>query len=329
MYKRPSARSVRRAVVLFGASAAALVSAAASEAGSLATDASAAGDTIVISDSAARIASSLAGLDLRFLDSLLGRSKKLRARFVPTTEASESALLIRLFGDSAFRAPGIYSLQGRQVDGSFALISKRPFNHKVAGRIGGYRIGFWPFEGRSARSEQYESPDGFIEVTPANQDTRISEHFQLRDFLTKDQHAVWPKYLVLNERLIDKLELVIDELQAEGIRVTHLSVMSGFRTPRYNAQGVGKGGRAATSRHQYGDAADVFVDNNRDGIMDDINRDGRVNTRDAAVLLRAVERVELAHPQLIGGVGVYPATRSHGPFAHIDARGHRARWGEG
>ena len=329
MFRLSSARSIRRATALIGVISAALVSAAASEAGSVSGGALPSHHASVFTDSTGRLASSLTGLELRFLDSLLGRSKKLRARFVPANRASESASLIRLFGDSAFRTAGIYSLVGRPASGAFALISMRPFSHKIAGRIGGYRIGFWPFERIAARSEEYQNPDGFIEVTPENQNTWVSEHFQLRDFLTKDQHAVWPKYLVLNERLIDKLELVIDEMQTQGIRVTHLSVMSGFRTPRYNAKGVGKGGRASTSRHQYGDAADVFVDNNRDGYMDDINRDGRVNTLDAKVMLRAVERVELVHADLIGGVGIYPATRSHGPFAHIDARGHRARWGEG
>jgi hypothetical protein len=81
------------------------------------------------------------------------------------------------------------------------------------------------------------------------------------------------------------------------------------------------------SRHQYGDAADVFVDNNGDGRMDDLNHDRRIDWRDAKVIVDAVERVERAHPDLSGGGGVYRATRAHGPFAHIDARGKRARWG--
>ena len=34
--------------------------------------------------------------------------------------------------------------------------------------------------------------------------------------------------------------------------------MSGFRTPAYNALGVGPlGGRARDSRHEFGDAADI------------------------------------------------------------------------
>jgi hypothetical protein len=203
----------------------------------------------------------------------------------------------------------------------------RDFTEKLEGRIGGYRIGFWPSERGRSTSVAYDNPDGFIEVTPENVDTPVSEHFRLRDFLTHDQQAVWPKYLVLREPLVDKLELVIAQLQANGTRVEHMSVMSGFRTPQYNATGGETGGRAPVSRHMYGDAADVFVDNDGNGRMDDLNRDGRVNYRDARVILDAVEQVDLAHPDLIGGVGVYRATRSHGPFAHVDVRGNRARWG--
>ena len=59
--------------------------------------------------------------------------------------------------------------------------------------------------------------------------------------------------------IVDKLELVIDDLVSRGYDVRHLSVMSGFRTPQYTRRGVGRG-RADASRHQYGDAADVFVD---------------------------------------------------------------------
>ncbi len=267
------------------------------------------------------------GVDL-VIDSLAGRSGKLRARFLVGPRRPEFAGLTRLFGQAIGQTPGIYpvdSLAGRQ----FSFITMRPFADKVGGRIGRYLIGSWPFEGRKSLLARYENPEGFIEVTPENQDTYVSEHFRLRDFLTKDQRDVWPKYLVLNERLIDKLELVIDELERGGVRVEHLAVMSGFRTPQYNKQGVGAGGRASASRHQYGDAADVYVDNDRNGWPDDINDDGRVDARDADVLRRAAERVELAHPELIGGIGVYKATSAHGPFVHIDTRGSHARWGAG
>lgn len=268
-----------------------------------------------------------ASADLAVLDSLVGLSRKLRAHFVNPSDAFAPALA-RLFGDSALRQPGVYSLSDTGFGRQFSIITLRPFADKVRGRIGSYRIGFWPYEFRNPRSEAYGNPDGFIEVTPDNQETQVSEHFRLRDFLTKDQFAVWPKYLVLEERLLDKLELVIDELNRSGVQVSRIAVMSGFRTPQYNVRGVGEGGRAKASRHQYGDAADVFVDNDGDGWMDDLDRNGRIDHRDARVLLRAAERVEAAYPELVGGMGTYRATRAHGPFVHIDVRGDRARWGK-
>jgi uncharacterized protein YcbK (DUF882 family) len=186
-------------------------------------------------------------------------------------------------------------------------------------------MGFWPGEHGRVTTVAYQNPAGFIEVTPDNQNTQVSEHFQLRDFITHDQARTWPKYVVLRDELIDKLELVIQQLENQGVVVRRMTVMSGFRTPQYN--GPGGDGRSGVSRHMYGDAADVFVDNDGDGRMDDLNGDGRVDHRDARVILNAAERVERSHPELSGGVGVYRATASHGPFAHVDVRGWRARWG--
>jgi hypothetical protein len=260
-------------------------------------------------------------------DSLKGRSGKLRAVLVPRS-ARRVGILERLFGDSLLRSPGVHAVRRDSAGaGPFSLITMRDFTDKLRGRIGAYRIGFWPGERGRRVSEAYENPDGFIEVTPDNADTPVSEHFRLRDFLTHDQEDVWPKYLVLRAPLVDKLELVIAQLEARGIRVTHMRVMSGFRTPQYNAHGGETGGRSRVSRHMYGDAADVFVDNDGDGRMDDLNRDGRIDRRDAQVIRDAVEAVERSHGDLVGGVGVYRATRSHGPFAHVDVRGNRARWG--
>ena len=262
-------------------------------------------------------------------DSLRGRSGKLRARLLGQSSLSFALPLIqRFFGDSAaVDQPGVHPVDDSLFSGTFSFITLRPFGDKVGSRLGQYLMGFWPSERGRTKSSAYENPEGFIEVTEANQDTRVSEHFQLRDFLTHDQHDVWPKYLVLREDLIDKLELVIDDLEEHGVRVEHMSVMSGFRTPHYNRHGGETGGRAGLSRHMYGDAADVFVDNDHDGRMDDLNHDHRIDWRDARVVQQAVERVETAHPDLVGGVGVYRATRSHGPFAHVDVRGWRARWG--
>ena len=277
---------------------------------------------------AGAIASPAKPMAFAFLDSLVGLSGKLRARFVARgTPTLGIPILAQLFGDSALEIPGVHPLV--DASRSFSLITMLPFSAKQAGRIGSYRLGNWPGERRAPRSAVYANPEGFIEITEANESTYVSDHFRLGDFLTHDQQDTWPKYLVLNERLIDKLELVIQDLNAHGVRVEHLAVMSGFRTPEYNVRGVGEGGRARDSRHQYGDAADVFVDNNGTGRMGDLNHDGRVNAADAKVIRDAVDRVEAAHPELVGGVGVYRGNGVHGPFAHVDARGVRARWGRG
>jgi uncharacterized protein YcbK (DUF882 family) len=195
-----------------------------------------------------------------------------------------------------------------------------------------YYVGNWPGETgpvsapKAAPPERYRPPSGFIEVTQQNADTKVSDHFRLRDFLTHDQPNVWPKYLVLEMRNVDKLELVLADLQQHGVDVSGVRVMSGFRTPQYNKGGGNTGGRAGLSRHMYGDAADIFIDSNHDGVMDDLNHDGRITIEDSRVVQQAVDRVEAAHPELVGGAGVYPAAAGHGPFIHIDSRGYRARW---
>ena len=223
--------------------------------------------------------------------------------------------------------PGIWRLQapGAYVaaDGAVSFVTPVPFSEKRGEHLNGYHIGTYPTE-RSGRTDAYAAPGGFIEVTPANQDMHVSRHLRLRQFLTKDQHDVWPKYVALNMRLVDKLELVLLELNLMGVRALDLHVMSGFRTPQYN--GPGGDGRATLSRHMYGDAADVWVDGDGDGYIDDLNGDGRHDIRDAALLLRAVERVEQKYPELTGGAGLYESSEPRGPYVHVDVRGSRARW---
>lgn len=247
---------------------------------------------------------------------------------VPESETSGSAVAPRA---------GIWKLAiaiGNAVRpiSDFSLISTRPRSDKQNGRVGLYYLGNWPGEAgplsapKKAPPDRYRPPSGYIEVTQQNADTRISDHFKLRDFLTHDQVNVWPKYLVIEMRNVDKLELILTDLAAHGVNVNGVRVMSGFRTPQYNRGGGNTGGRAGLSRHMYGDAADIFIDNDGNGAMDDLNHDGRVDINDARMILQAEDRVEAAHPELVGGGGVYPAESGHGPFIHIDSRGYRARW---
>lgn len=258
-------------------------------------------------------------------DSLLGRSGNLRARIIEVEETESYPGVKRKFGASV-RRPGIRPIETglRGDEGSFAFVTMAPWRMKVGNQINGYHVGYWPGEVRLTAGKT-ENPVGFIEVTPENVNTQLSTHFRLRDFVTHDQAHVWPKYVVLREELLDKLELILDALQSFGVSTHHVVVLSGFRSPQYNARGASEG-MARSSRHQYGDAADIIIDANRDGRMDDLNQDGRVTFADVQIIDRAVQLIEKQYPELIGGLGLYHEMGPSGPFAHIDVRGTRARW---
>ena len=247
-----------------------------------------------------------------------GLSGKVFARFVlPEDWISLAAIPGAQMASASVQGP---------TPGVETVFTMRSFGQKVRAWLNGYRLGYWPQEKGRLRSEAYRNPDGFIEVTPENEDTRVSEHFRLRDFVSHDQKNVWPKYLVLREPLLDKLELVIEDLTDHGVNAEGMKIRSGFRTPARN-QAVRGEGSARDSRHQFGDAADVYIDHNGTGRMSDLNGDRKVNFADVKMILDAVERVEARYPELVGGTGLY--TGRSGQFAHIDVRGVRARWVRG
>ena len=98
-------------------------------------------------------------------DSLRGRSGKLRAVLVPRSER-RAGVLERLFGDSLLRTPGVHTVRDSGAGMSLALITMRDFAEKLGGKIGQYRIGFWPGERQAPGHRVREIPKRFIEVTP-------------------------------------------------------------------------------------------------------------------------------------------------------------------
>ncbi|MBU2487897.1 MAG: hypothetical protein KKA60_00750, partial [Proteobacteria bacterium] len=173
----------------------------------------------------------------------------------------------------------------------------------------------------------HDPPRGFVEVNEAVLNAAVSPHFTLGNFLCKANQCSTSRYMVLRERLLLKLERVLEEMNARGHRASTFQIMSGYRTPEYNS-GLGN---ARYSRHQYGGAADIYVDENpADGVMDDLNGDGVSDLGDAAVLYGIVDSLdgEDGNGDLVGGLARYPENEFHGPFVHVDVRGHRARWGD-
>jgi hypothetical protein len=218
--------------------------------------------------------------------------------------------------------PGRYEIEvrdlarGQKIElQAFVMV---PFGNVRQGVLNRYRIGAYP----APRSPADAPPRGFVEVRPDNEDTHLTPHFQLRQFVCK-QPGDHPKYLALDDRLLLKLESVLAAVRAAGHHVETLHVMSGYRTPYYNAAIE----NVKFSQHQWGSAADVFVDEDGDGLMDDLNGDKVLDKQDARVLAGLVDPLDRSpDARFVGGLGVYGGTKAHGPFVHVDVRGHLARW---
>jgi hypothetical protein len=192
------------------------------------------------------------------------------------------------------------------------------------GLLNGYRIGSYPPKPLKG-NPIYMPPPGFIEVTKENQDTKVSPHFVLKQFLCKeDTSKSFPKYVVLKERLLLKLEAVLERVNESGVKVDTLHVMSAYRTPYYN-QAIGD---VLYSMHQWGSAADIYIDPSKKDRMADLNGDGQVDIQDSKFLYDQIERMlaEKDFGKFQGGIGFYPGTSAHPPFVHVDVRGTAARW---
>jgi hypothetical protein len=224
--------------------------------------------------------------------------------------------------------PGVYPIRvldplhnGVMTLNVFVMVPYAEMRH---GSVNGYRIGAYPHP-RPGYEEEYQRPLGFVEVTPAMLDIQVSPHFRLGQFLCK-QAGGSPQYLVLRQPLLVKLEQLLATVNERGIPARTFSIMSAYRTPSYNAA---IGNVTTFSRHEYGDAADVFIDDDGDGIMDDLNHDGRHTVADARVLSAIVDELHATSTfaELIGGLGTYGPTTGHGPFVHVDVRGFSIEWG--
>lgn len=260
--------------------------------------------------------------------------KSLRLRVKPaSTPIRVEASLGQLKADSrqlwtwtAPKRPGLSQITLTRADSAqvtlnvFVLV---PASLVRDGHLSGYRIGQYPQ--RPLRNQPvYMPPHGFIEAHPDMRDLRVSPHFTLGQFLCKQQPEQWPKYLLLRPALLHQLELILEEVNRRGIATETLQILSGFRTPWYNAQ-IENG---AYSRHQWGGAADIYIDTTGDGVMDDLNDDGVVDLADSEWLLDLIQTLFQRSdvPQIPGGRGLYGPRPHRGPFVHVDARGWDAFW---
>jgi len=223
-------------------------------------------------------------------------------------------------------SPGLYVLGVRDTSSDEAMtlniFVRFPLAAVKKGWLNGYRIGSYPNEPLRG-NPIYAPPPGLVEVKAGEAETAVSPHFRLAQFLCK-QTGAFPKYIALRTTLLRKLELILEKLNDAGVRTDALFVMSGYRTPFYNAAI----GDVPYSRHMWGDAADIFVDRDHDWRMDDINFDNHADDGDADTLFQFIDRMsgKSWYRDFTGGLGLYHETKSHPAFVHVDCRGFRARW---
>ena len=96
--------------------------------------------------------------------------------------------------------------------------------------------------------------------------------------------------------------------------------MSAYRTPFYN-HAIGD---VPYSMHQWGSAADIYIDpQNVDRMARSERATAQIDVRDSKFLFDEIEQL-LAEKELRkfqGGMGFYPAHSAHPPFVHVDVRG--------
>ncbi len=208
------------------------------------------------------------------------------------------------------------------------VIVLHPFSRIKNGFLDQYPMGFYsaPEDApekiipKAARS-CYQPPKGFIEVTDSNRELLVSQHYRLQDFICH-QSSPFPQFIALSPALLLKLEWITLYLkQFAQNPEARLTILSGFRPPRYNQSVSG----ALWSRHIYGDAADIIVDlSPKDSRMDDLNLDGRLDRDDVMILFKFIEEIEMISGSP-GGLGIFDRGKL-GPSIHIDSRGFKARW---
>ena len=243
---------------------------------------------------------------------------------------SESVTLLKtdigLWTGTAPKLPGWYSIvissdAGKPMKINVLVLT--PISQKNGEYLNGYRIGYYPAKPLNG-NEIYKRPEGFFECHASELENQLSPHFKVSQFMCK-QASDYPKYLIVSERLLLKLEYLLEQTNNAGFAIETFGFVSGYRTPYYNKSIK----NVPYSRHVYGGAADIFIDQDLDGYFDDLNNDQVTNEKDVEIFHQLIEsQYNLPeYEKFRGGLGFYKNNGVHKGFIHVDVRGTRARWG--
>ncbi len=228
----------------------------------------------------------------------------------------------REFSFTLPRSHGIFTLTARNGSSiqQWAVIVPVQGCRMRTATLNSYPMGFF---GGTESVTRRNIPDRFIELNGETIGTRLSTHFAMNDFLCTIR-GDWPQYMALDLQLVQKLEALLAEVKNLYPEARELHIISGFRTPAYNAS---IGNETDNSLHLYGKAADFWIEGwPANNLMDDVDRNKRIDVYDGEYVIGLIRALEARGDVAAGGASAYRWTESHGPYVHVDTRGSAARW---
>ncbi|MBN1475832.1 hypothetical protein JXA47_03670, partial [Candidatus Sumerlaeota bacterium] len=192
------------------------------------------------------------------------------------------------------------------------------------------------YEWVHANADRFEVPLWFYPVTEESRDWWISPHLRLGEFVL--DHTWFslgmPQWVAIEPRLVSKLEDLAALMHGSGFEFDHFTLIYGFRPPSYNLGRIERDAeetlKSPFSQHMYGQAADLIIDTDGDLRLDDLNGDGEVTVRDAAVIMSFINALDRHYrtegDPRVGGAGIYDHHDFFerpilSPYAHLDVRG--------
>jgi hypothetical protein len=202
--------------------------------------------------------------------------------------------------------------------------------------VEGRSMGEYRHPGRSGNRKVRENPDSYqppvhwLRITDANAGFEVAPGLTVGELVAPSEdtgtrhtdlvpvcYPMWKAIHTLRAALAERLDI-------PGPCVKLISM---FRSPAYN-RSIGSN---AFGRHVYGDAFDFYIDlkGDPDNLKaSDLNRDGRLDRRDAYPVVAVIEDLQADGRLPMGGVGIYNTVGGdHVVTMHLDMRGHRATWG--
>lgn len=219
------------------------------------------------------------------------------------------------------RAHGIYTVTGSDSLSvqQWSILVPLGSGQVRTATVNSFLLGFYG----DGNTRDHLPDGGFIELWSDDYNTRISTHLTFADLLCHTE-GEWPQYMVLDTRLVYKLEQVLEEVAVCYPEARVIHCISGFRTPAYN-EAIGN--ETGFSLHLYGAAADIWIESwPANNLIDDLDRNKRIDVFDGEVIVQASRTLEAAGEVAVGGASAYRWIPAHGPFVHIDTRGSAAVW---